>query len=571
MNVLNASNLFNAPNMSNAVDAAFGTVLALSIGGAFVVLLLFLLKPAAEKFFSQTWRYRMCILAAAFFLLPVGMIGNGLAAMLPGPNEQLHRILPVSALLDAVAPLPGGGDAGVHMGARGFAPFPENNSDALALVDILPFLPYIWLAGAGLSAAAKGFRYFRFRRRLLGSCHPVGGERMDFLLEERKAALGISGKIPIFASDAINTPMLFGIFLPRLIFPVAEASRRELAVIFRHELIHYRRRDLWFKTAMLWMEAIHWFNPCVYFLSREMEKSCELSCDEQVVRDMSPEERRFYGQTILNMLGRAAGTREGACAAFAKGKEGMERRLILMLGFKKMSRKKAVAAVVTALLFVLAGCVGAASVSQAAGKDSSAAGTKQNGEQADLVSRAGMNADGIPSLPMVESLDKEDLEKGAAAAIKAFWGVDLSNFKVSSDGEQQREFARDELTVSFFSESDGFLYSATVDKETKRIVALDSLSQKADSAASTALKDEYRSAASALLDEKFGIWTPGEADCYLPAIKGKAVTDRTVYVFYPDVALYVELSLQDYHPVGYRFFRDAKGMEAFIKSQAEAL
>lgn len=341
----------------------FKTILILSIAGGLITMLLFLLRPLTQKFFNQTWRYRMCILALLFFLLPVGMSGNSLYTALPDQSTPPDESQAVSALPDTVATLPVTDSAVNNTAALSITPSPETDKDTgIFLSDVLPLLPYIWLIGMVLSICINGFRYVRFRRKLIRTSLPVEDETIYSLLEAEKNAQGVSGKIRLLTSDTVKTPMLTGIFRTLLILPEVEANERELSTIFRHELIHYQRRDLWIKTATLLIEAVHWFNPAVYLLSREIEASCELSCDEQVVRDMPMEDRRFYGETILNMLGRVAEKHAGVYATLAETKKGVERRLTLMLSFKKMSKKTAVFSVAAAMLCVLAGFIGAASV-----------------------------------------------------------------------------------------------------------------------------------------------------------------------------------------------------------------
>ncbi|HML37251.1 MAG TPA: M23/M56 family metallopeptidase [Bacillota bacterium] len=355
-------------------------MLTLSVAGSLITVLLFLLRPITQRVFNQTWRYRMCILAVMFFLLPVGAAGNSLYDALLHQSAQPDRPqAAVTAVLDTIAPLPITGNAVIDTSAQTSTLTP--GMDKGISLNILPFLPYIWLTGAVLSVCTNGLRYIRFRRRLIRTCLPVEDEKIYSLLEAGKTTQGVSGKILLLTSDTVKTPMLTGIFRTLLVLPEVEVNERELSTIFKHELIHYQRRDLWVKTLMLLIGAIHWFNPVIYLLAKEAETSCELSCDEQVVRDMSLEDRHFYGETILNMLGRVAEKQACVYATLAETKKGIERRLTLMLRFKEMSKKTAAISVVIAMLCTLAGCIGAASVSDTAGT-SPAAGADVNNETA---------------------------------------------------------------------------------------------------------------------------------------------------------------------------------------------
>lgn len=353
------------------LQTIFRIVLTLSVAGSLITVLLFLLRPITQRVFNQTWRYRMCILAVMFFLVPVGVAGNSLYAALLHQSAQPDRPqAAVTAVLDTIALLPVTGNVVIDTPAQTSTLTPGMDKD-ISLNIVLPFLPYIWLIGAVLSVCTNGFRYIRFRRRLIRTGLPVEDKKIYSLLEAGKTTQGVSGKIRLLTSDTVKTPMLTGIFRTLLVLPEVEVNERELSTIFKHELIHYQRRDLWVKTLMLLMGAIHWFNPVIYLLTKEVETSCEFSCDEQVVRDMSVEDRHFYGETILNMLGRVAEKQAGVYATLAETKKGIERRLTLMLRFKKMSKKTAVFSVVIAMLCTLSGCIGAASVSDAAGGASS--------------------------------------------------------------------------------------------------------------------------------------------------------------------------------------------------------
>lgn len=100
-------------------------VLVLSVAGGLITVLLFLLRPLTQKFFYQTWRYRMCILALLFFLLPVGMAGNSLYAALPNQIAQLDGSQAVSTLPDTAAALPVTGGAMSNTTTQSFTPSPE--------------------------------------------------------------------------------------------------------------------------------------------------------------------------------------------------------------------------------------------------------------------------------------------------------------------------------------------------------------------------------------------------------------------------------------------------------------
>ena len=54
----------------------------------------------------------------------------------------------------------------------------------------------------------------------------------------------------------------------------------------------------------LWVNALHWFNPFMWYMVRLVERDTELACDEEALRALPPEEHAAYGQTILSAVSR---------------------------------------------------------------------------------------------------------------------------------------------------------------------------------------------------------------------------------------------------------------------------
>lgn len=69
-----------------------------------------------------------------------------------------------------------------------------------------------------------------------------------------------------------------------------------------HELTHYRRRDVWRKALALLANAVHWFNPLMWWMVRRVEYDLELACDDAVLQDRGQAGRAVYGRTVLDTL-----------------------------------------------------------------------------------------------------------------------------------------------------------------------------------------------------------------------------------------------------------------------------
>ena len=71
--------------------------------------------------------------------------------------------------------------------------------------------------------------------------------------------------------------------------------------MLHHELVHYKRHDIWYKWLFQAALCVHWFNPLVYIFNRKFHIDCELACDETVLKLLSEEGRRAYGNVLLDV------------------------------------------------------------------------------------------------------------------------------------------------------------------------------------------------------------------------------------------------------------------------------
>ena len=55
-------------------------------------------------------------------------------------------------------------------------------------------------------------------------------------------------------------------------------------MIFRHELMHYRRRDSWYRLFLLFTLSVHWFNPFLYLMVDSATEDLESACDRSVIK-----------------------------------------------------------------------------------------------------------------------------------------------------------------------------------------------------------------------------------------------------------------------------------------------
>lgn len=348
------------------MNTAFITVLLMSATGVLLIFCLALLRPLTTKTLTATWHYRMYILVVLFLLVPVGIVGGNLFSNMPDTTNREFPNVPVilndmiTVQQTDILPIKTGQALPQTDPAPVTSAVPVTT--AFLLKTVLSFIPLIWLVGVFVFIILYGIRFVRFRRKIMRISLQIDDTTILLALRNSMEEMGMSGKLQILSNNIISTPMLVGMFKTFLILPEVEMGEKELKVILKHELTHFKRRDLWVKSLTLAANAIHWFNPAAYRLTKNIDTFCELSCDEQVVSDMNMEERQFYGETILNVLCRVINQHSGIYATLAESKKGIERRLTHMMNVKNISKRMIIFSFVIAATLCIMGFTVASSM-----------------------------------------------------------------------------------------------------------------------------------------------------------------------------------------------------------------
>ena len=163
-----------------------------------------------------------------------------------------------------------------------------------------------------------------------------------------------SGRVPrLYYNQLATTPMILGVFCPMIILPDKDYSPEQLYAILSHELTHLRRKDIFIKWLTLLATALHWFNPIVWLARREIDRNCELSCDEAVIRNLDVNGKRVYGNTLIAVSANSKAPRAIASATMCEDKKNLKERLGAIMKNKKHTR---IAIVLSVLLVFLTAC-----------------------------------------------------------------------------------------------------------------------------------------------------------------------------------------------------------------------
>src|SRR5258705_12731273 len=118
--------------------------------------------------------------------------------------------------------------------------------------------------------------------RLRRSAQPLTAPNITSLLAAAKSRLSIVKKIRLAVTDRLTSPAVVGIVCPTLIFPlslVTTLPMQQIELILLHELAHIRRGDYVVNLLQLVAESILFFNPAVWWISRQIRHEREACCD----------------------------------------------------------------------------------------------------------------------------------------------------------------------------------------------------------------------------------------------------------------------------------------------------
>ena len=207
----------------------------------------------------------------------------------------------------------------------------------------------VWAAGAAAVMLFKIASHLRFRRQVLRAARPEEDPAVLAVWDAEVAAARFQKpKFRLVRSPAVASPLSIGLFerSTRVVLPEKEYSPEELALIFRHELVHIGRQDAWSKFFLAFCAAVCWFDPLMWLAMGKSADDLELSCDEAVLQNESDAGRRQYADLLLT----TAGDGRGFTTCLSPGAKAMRYRLKSVV---KPAKKFTGGVLVGAVFFVL--------------------------------------------------------------------------------------------------------------------------------------------------------------------------------------------------------------------------
>ncbi|MGL5312522.1 MAG: M56 family metallopeptidase, partial [Peptostreptococcaceae bacterium] len=181
----------------------------------------------------------------------------------------------------------------------------QTKQDISMISSIEKYIPYAWMIGFLIVALIFISSHILLHKKL-NINKPETNNHLYYILQNCRNRMGINSNIAVIETDFVSTPSVIGILSPKILIPssMMNLTEKELEYVFLHELAHYKRKDTLINYFLLVLQAIHWFNPVVWYCFKHIREDMEYATDEKVLLVLKEKENNDYGKAILTVLER---------------------------------------------------------------------------------------------------------------------------------------------------------------------------------------------------------------------------------------------------------------------------
>ena len=291
----------------------------LSYRVSFLILAILLLRLVLKK--APKWiSVALWGIAAVRLLLPFSL--ESVFSLVPSGNLVSPEIMldPMPTLQSGI---PAVNDVINPIFQQSFAPFPGTSMNPLQLW--VPLAAILWLAGFAAMVLYTLISYWSLKR---------------------KVSDGVAVQDGICRSKNVPSPIVLGVFHPRIYLPEG-ISEADEGFVIAHEEAHIRRHDHWWKPLGFLLLSLHWFNPLMWLGYLFLCRDIELACDEKVIDALGEEVKADYSQALLNC---SVNRKRIAACPLAFGEVGVKQRIRSVLHYKKPAFWILVTAIVISII-----------------------------------------------------------------------------------------------------------------------------------------------------------------------------------------------------------------------------
>ncbi len=306
----------------------FKSVLISTFSGSVLVLVIMLLKPITRRIFGYKWNYYIWLIVLLVMIFPFSVKQyKEFDISLEKTNEVLINEIDVKPKNDNI----------IQKNNI------QNTTDKNVKVNNTDIIQTVWILGVFITLLINIISYLKMLIKI---------KKYSVLISLPEIKRYTKRKLSARVCQNISSPFIIDIFNPILVLPDIEFTNIQLDNILRHEITHLKRNDIIYKWFSVFVRCIHWFNPFAYYISKQINIECEISCDLSVVEHMNKAEKIDYVNTIIDILSVNSKNRNIHVLKMAESKKMLERRFIMIKNNKKTSKIMSIISVLMSIIIL---------------------------------------------------------------------------------------------------------------------------------------------------------------------------------------------------------------------------
>ncbi|OCN01932.1 hypothetical protein A7X67_03520 [Clostridium sp. W14A] len=274
------------------MSAIFEDALYLSFVISIFILLLLGFSKMTESKYTPKWRYWTWLFVSLRLAVP----------FVPEHTINLSHLLP------ELTPLSYDTEyltEGSIIAAQTHS-LPESNENVISTLlpiqslNAMEIVVTVWIIGVICFICYHLIGYILFRKKMRRWSEKLIDINLISIFQDMMNEMKIHRKIDLVINKNVTSPMIIGFFKVTLMLPDQVYEAADLFPILKHELVHVKRRDAWYKLILIYINALYWFNPITYLMVYVANRDLEICCDDDVVSGKPIEFREMYSKTILS-------------------------------------------------------------------------------------------------------------------------------------------------------------------------------------------------------------------------------------------------------------------------------
>ncbi len=288
----------------------FKAVLIMSAVGGMLIAILLMLKPLTRRMFGDKWQFYIWLSVIIVLILPV--------------KFEETKIF----------------NTGMSSGIQMAANVPQQ---AVRMIETFDGVYSIYEQGQGPNTLVIKWFYvmaivWAVVATMLLVKTVIAGISLKNSLYRNSVFVQNFEKAEIRECNLVASPILIGGLKPVLYIPELLKSRKKLEYIIAHESVHIKRNDISIKWFAVLARCVHWFNPLVYAVVKQIDEACEISCDIEATSKMTKAEKTKYMQTVLEISQDDIEFRSALMVGLTVDGRILKKRFVAISKFTKNSR-----------------------------------------------------------------------------------------------------------------------------------------------------------------------------------------------------------------------------------------